>query len=378
MRLFTAGKILAAIMAMTLAGCKEKTEKPVNLYIGTYGGNLYEASYTSGAEGTGFSELIPTAAKNPSYLAISEDGTLFAVNECGTESGISVFRGGVRTGYSAEIGEDPCYLTIHGNMIITANYTGGSMAIFETDSDGSISPIQSFTYYDGSCAVPGRQETAHIHQTRFIPELIADANGIHGEWLLASDLGCDSIHLYKVQHGTQNPCTEYAGISCGAGSGPRHMEFDTKTGVLYCLTELSGEVISWKISADTDGVPLFTEVQRIKADPSDAGGSADIHLSADGRFLYTSHRLKNDGITTFAVEKDGSLTNVGYTQTGTHPRNFILLPDGKTMLVAVRDSHQIEVYSINQETGVPSVTGQVLKFPAGDDPVCIINVPDNQ
>lgn len=364
----------AVIMAsvLTLVGCRQKTETPVSIYIGTYGGNLYETTYTPGTEGNGFSELIPTASENPSYLALADDGTLFAVNECGASSAISSFRSGVRTGHSTEIGDDPCYVTVHGNMVITANYTGGSMSVFQTDESGAITPVQTFMYYDGSGVVPGRQESAHIHQTRFIPELIADAEGIHGEWILASDLGCDSIHLYKVQHGSQDPCTEYPGIGCGAGSGPRHMEFDCRTGMLYCITELSGEVISWKISASKDGTPLFTEKQRIKADMVDAGGSADIHLSADGRFLYTSHRLRNDGISTFKVGNDGTLTRAGYTQTGTHPRNFLLLPDGKAMLVAVRDSHQIEVYSIDQETGIPSVTDQVLKFPAGNDPVCMI------
>ena len=53
--------------------------------------------------------------------------------------------------------------------------------------------------------------------------------------------------------------------------------------------------------------------QSLKADLTDAGGSADIHLHPSGRFLYTSHRLKNDGISVDAefniIRKGGIETN---------------------------------------------------------------------
>lgn len=357
---------------MIMTGCKKEMTESFDLYVGTYGDNLYRTTFTPGTGGSGFSELIPIAAKNPSYLATGNDGLIFAVNECGSKSSISAFRNGSRVGFCNEIGEDPCYVTVNGNLVVTADYSGGSMSVFQADADGALNPAQSFIYYDGSGVVAGRQESAHIHQTRFIPREITSASGIAGEWLLASDLGCDSIHLYKLDNDSDTLFVEHAGIYCGTGSGPRHMEFSAIHGMLFCITELSGEIISWKIGAGPNSAPVFAETQRLKADAVDAGGSADIHISADGRFLYTSHRLKNDGIATFSIDRNGKLERAGYTQTGTHPRNFLILPDGRTMLVAVRDSHQIEVYNIDPVTGVPTATGQVQVFPSGNDPVCLI------
>ena len=74
----------------------------------------------------------------------------------------------------------------------------------------------------------------------------------------------------------------------------------------YVLGEISGEIVVLRYNP-SDGTKPFTVVQTVKADPHDAEGSADIHLSPDGRFLYASHRLKGDGISIFSVAPEGTL-----------------------------------------------------------------------
>jgi 6-phosphogluconolactonase (cycloisomerase 2 family) len=103
--------------------------------------------------------------------------------------------------------------------------------------------------------------------------------------------------------------------------------------MLYCLCELSGEVLAYEIAAE-DGTPQFTLKQRIMADEVNAGGSADIHLHPSGKWLYTSHRLDNDGIATFCIKEDGTLEKIRYNKTARHPRNFMISDDGAFMLVA--------------------------------------------
>lgn len=71
----------------------------------------------------------------------------------------------------------------------------------------------------------------------------------------------------------------------------------------------------------------LTPVQSVEADTLHASGSADIHITPDGRFLYASNRLKGDGIAIFSIDPaNGQLTKVGYQLTGVHPRNFVTLP----------------------------------------------------
>lgn len=79
------------------------------------------------------------------------------------------------------------------------------------------------------------------------------------------------------------------------GVGPRHFDFHPDGGrYLYLLGELSGEVIVYDYSFGE-----LTQKQVIAADTTGARGSADIHISPDGRFLYASNRLQADGIAIF-------------------------------------------------------------------------------
>ena len=87
------------------------------------------------------------------------------------------------------------------------------------------------------------------------------------------------------------------------------------------MNELSGKVIVYSYS---DG--KLKELQSIAADNANARGGADIHVSPDGMFVYTSTRLKGDGITIFRVGNKGTLTRVGAQLTGKHPRNFAITP----------------------------------------------------
>ena len=71
------------------------------------------------------------------------------------------------------------------------------------------------------------------------------------------------------------------------GEGPRHIAFDKGGKHLYLINELGGTCVVMRYN---DG--KLTEIQTLMADEGGGRGSADIHISPDGKFLYTSHRLK--------------------------------------------------------------------------------------
>ncbi|MGN1218344.1 MAG: beta-propeller fold lactonase family protein, partial [Phocaeicola sp.] len=140
----------------------------------------------------------------------------------------------------------------------------------------------------------------------------------------------------------------------------RHMEFSQNGKILYCVTELSGEVLVYNVCLD-NGCPAFELKQRILADEVNAGGSADIHLHPSGKWLYTSHRLDNDGIAIFSIKEDGTLGKIGYSRTARHPRNFMVTDDGRFLMVACRDDKIIQVFSIGNDGGL-TLLPQVLCF----------------
>jgi len=84
-------------------------------------------------------------------------------------------------------------------------------------------------------------------------------------------------------------------------------------------------------------------------------------MHPSGKWLYTSHRLDNDGISIFDIKEDGTLEKTGYTRTARHPRNFMITEDGGYLLVACRDDRLIQTFRIGQD-GSLTLTQSTLPF----------------
>ena len=357
------GIVLSGLLSCALLG---SCTRPLPLVVGTYGHNLYEVDFFPDGS---FGPLKAIPSENPSFVIREGAGHYFAVSENDPYSGVYSYSESAVTAFSDHSDFCPCHLLRVGDMIYTADYGKGSISAFPV-LDGVVQARSGVIHYDCSGPDPVRQTHSHIHQLRMIPDGICRKLGLVGEWMLASDLGGDVIHVLSRNDGAElQDCPELA-IKLAPGTGPRHMEFNPDANMLYCITELGGMVYAIDISSE-DGKPRFETLQTLKADQVDAGGSADIHLHPSGKFLYTSHRLDNDGIAVFDVREDGTLELSSYRETGLHPRNFAITPDGKYMLVACRDSYCIQVFAINPKDGTLSAEPlNTLHFDT-DQPVCI-------
>lgn len=364
--------ILGAFMILLTDGSEGKVSQ---LVIGTYGEHIYTYSFDHKQNKFEFQDKAE--AHNASYALAGrmQDGRtgIYAVSECGEESGVYSFeidasdstgKGNiVQTGHKQQTGADPCFVLLfdEGKYMMTADYSGGSVSAFPI-TDGAVGDLCASLKFEGSGTVTDRQEASHIHQLKELP-----SQG--GKWILASDLGADVIRLIKAEtDGNELQLAHVQDIPCPAGSGPRHMEFNSEGTILYCIAELSGEVLVYDICNEGD-VPGFTLKQQIQADEVNAEGSADIHIHPSGRWLYTSHRLKNDGIAAFHIFPDGTLKKMDYTITGRHPRNFMITDDGEYLLVACRDDKCVQVFQI-LPTGRLAQTSTTLRFDE-DKPVCV-------
>ena len=362
-----AAVILGVFMLMSLGGHKNRISE---LTIGTYGEHLYTYTFNHKDKTLILKDKI--VAHNASYaLAVQGDDAkeyIYAVSEDGNGSGVYSFdkgtEGVVRTGYWQQTGADPCFVLLYdkGRYMMTADYSGGSISAFPI-KDNAVGERCANIRFTGNGPVKERQESSHIHQLK---ELSCKS----GKWILASDLGADVIRLVSAQSENNNlNLSHIKDFPCPAGSGPRHMEFNKDNTKLYCIAELSGEVLVYDM--DLNGKePDLNLVQRIQADEVNAGGSADIHIHPSGKWLYTSHRLDNDGICIFSILPDGKLEKTGYTRTGRHPRNFMITNDGAYLLVACRDDHLIQVYQILSDGGI-SLTEKALII-EGDKPSSIV------
>ncbi|MEG1564080.1 MAG: beta-propeller fold lactonase family protein, partial [Bacteroides sp.] len=161
-----------------------------------------------------------------------------------------------------------------------------------------------------------------------------------------------------------SPCPLSETVNITPGSGPRHLTFSPNGKFAYLISELSGNVTVFDYA---DG--RLNQIQSITADTLRAKGSADIHLSPDGKYLYASNRLKEDGIAIFAADEvKGTLAKVGYQLTGIHPRHFNITPNGMFLLVACRDSNLIQVFERDTSTGLLTDTGKNISI---NKPACV-------
>ena len=344
---------LLPLLALLLTACGAADEQ-YTLLIGTYTAResrgIYRTTFDPATGTLGEAELV-VEVDNPSYLALSEDnGYLYAVSEGGRneDSALNAYRHNAATGEFTLInrqptgGASPCYVRLFDGKAYTANYTGGSLSTFAIGEDGELgkAEVREFEPREGS--------VSHIHGVFVAP----DAKSLY-----VTDLGRSEI-FQITSSGEEISRTQLA-----LGTGPRHMAL-SQSGKVYALNELAGTVSVFDITAE--GLQLR---QEIASDSVGGGGCADIHLSEDGRFLYASNRLKEDGVSVFSIDEQGLLQKVGYTLTGVHPRNFTLTPDGEYMLVAARDSNSVEVYRRDAKTGLLTATGEALEVSM---PVCLV------
>lgn len=352
---------LAAAAAALLLTTVPANAQNLRLLVGTNTENtasegVYLYSYEPQTAATEY--LGAAFSGNPTFVISSPDGAYaYAVNEFNDgRQAVSSYRlkdGSIELLDSCQLPsgtENPCNILFTGSAVVTANYFGGTVTSIAISQPGIFAGLRQQTgNYEG--------ESSHMHCSVLSPD---------GRYIFVTDLERDCIYRFEREAGGA-PLGERTTAwkeETDVHYGPRHLIFSADGRFAYLLCELSDNLV---VFSHKDGV--LTPIQDLKAYKGKGHGSADLHLSPDGRFLYTSHRLKKDGLSIFSVDsKTGKVTEKGYVKTGIHPRNFAISPDGRYILCACRDSNRIEIYERNQQTGALRNTGKSIEVP---EPMCV-------
>ncbi len=350
--------------------------KPKENYLitGTYTGGKSEGIYVykfNSADGS-YKEVSHIKASNPSFVAISPDEKyVYAVHENGNNDNggeVSVFSFDKEKGQLSFInkqltgGDHPCYVEVDktGKWIFAGNYSSGTLSVLPVNADGSLGAATTQIKHTGSGKNKDRQEKPHVHCTKISPD---------NKWLFVPDLGIDKVMIYAFDAttGKLTPAPQpFAATEPGAG--PRHLTFHPNQKFAYLIEELTGHVVVYEYQNGA-----LKQVQRTSTLPlgkKGFAGSADIHVSPDGKFLYASNRGDFNDIAIYKVNpKNGKISIIGFQPTlGSGPRNFNLDPSGNYLLVGNQNSNEIVIFKRNSKTGLLTDSGKRI---AVGKPVCL-------
>jgi len=305
--------------------------------------------------------LVTSAAKSAvidsaSYMVVSPNQKfIYAVRQKKGRPEVCAFsfdktKGELKLINSQPTNEGPCYISIDstGKFIVVAEYFNGSLSVYKTNEDGSLTPRVQSISHDGYGIVYERQDKSHVHAAVFSPDQ---------QYVFVPDLGNDRLYQYKFNPNAAEPLSpaETPYYSVTDGSGPRHFIFHPNGKFAYLINELVGEVVAYRYNNGQ-----LEEIQTI-ASATEGGkyekGSADIHITPNAKFLYTSNRGKSNTVTVYSITADGKLNKTGEKAVNEHPRGFNIDPTGKFVLVASKNQHTIQVFSINPNFGLLEEVG---------------------
>jgi 6-phosphogluconolactonase len=255
-----------------------------------------------------------------------------------------------------------------GRYLFTASYGGDKLAV---------SPI-------GENGLVEAEAIQVIPTGRNAHSILPDRSN---KFVYAATLGANQVLQFIFDSKTGKlTANEPAMVSPEAGHGPRHMAFSADNKNLYVLNELSGHVTQYAVDA---GKGTLTLVESISSVPAEAGlawgapqapvgaapapaaaandkpkvWAADIQITPNGKFLYSTERTTNK-IALFTVAPEtGKLAYVANYATEAQPRGIKIDPSGRYLVASGEKSDRLSVYKIDQTTGK---LGEPNRYPVGN------------
>jgi 6-phosphogluconolactonase len=254
-----------------------------------------------------------------------------------------------------------------GRFLFTASYGGDKVAVSPIGTDGLVTA-----------------EAIQVLPTgRNAHSILADRTN---RFVYSANLGANQVlqFAFDAKTGKLTPLDPPA-VKPEPGHGPRHLALSRDNKFLYALNELSGHVTQYAIDSNKGTLKLIDSVPSVppelgmkwgqppappgaapaaapKSDEKPPIWAADLRLTPNGKFLYTTER-STDKIALFTVApRTGKLTYVTNFATERQPRGINIDPSGQYLVASGEKSDRLSVYRINQANGK---LGDPTRYPVG-------------
>ena len=346
----------------------------LNVYFGTGGTDtkgIYQAKFDL-EKGTLSDVRLAAEIGRPGFLTLHPDKQkLYAVGRLEGESVVAGYQispsGDLKQFTVSAIGDGGgAHLAIHpsGKFLLTAQYGGGSTALFPLDEDGKLGTSVVTEHSIGSNVNPEPQDKPHPHWCGFSPD---------GQYAFVPDLGMNEIVIYRVDQ-NKPKIINHGSAASVPGGGPRHMRFSIDGKFIYLLNELTLSVTTFKYDASSGVATQLSTTLALSEDvlnKEKTNEAAEILVHPNGRFVYSSNR-GNDSITSYLVDPESGLLAVNEVEPirGAWPRNINMDRSGRWLLAAGAHSNTISVFTIDQTSGeLTYMPNSIINVPG---PICIL------
>ena len=284
---------------------------------------------------------IPSVVKvgGSTPITVSPDRRLLFVATRGEPQMVSTFSIDAKSGKLKHLGNGPLldsmpYISTDrtGRFMFAASYPGHKLTVSPIDAQGILQPTQQI--------LPDHKNAHSIlvdKQNRFV---------------LAPALGDDMINQFKfdAKTGKLEPNSP-ASVRVKEKTGPRHLVFHPNGKLVYVLGELDAAVHVFDY--DTANGQLKEKQSMSGLPPGTPGriAAADLHVTPNGKFLYSTERTSNT-IASFKVNPaDGTLTLIESIPTEANPRSFSIDSSGRYLFVVGMKSNNMSSYKIDGKSG---------------------------
>ncbi|MEU4419370.1 lactonase family protein [Actinoplanes sp. NPDC024001] len=334
----------------------------VGCYTGDKGGEGDGITLLRRDPATGELTRLGLAARTPSPSFLAQHPTLpvlYAVNEL-HEGTITAFAVApdcslIPLAVQPTGGADPCHLAVTGDgrHLVVANYSSGSVTVFPLDADGVPGVRSDLLTLTGSGPDAERQEGPHAHQ------VVPEPNGAD---VLISDLGSDRVWRSRLDPISGRLGPAEPAVEAKPGTGPRHLVW-SGDGALILAGELAAN-LSWYRPAGGPRLEPRGEVASSTL-PGPVHPS-EVTVRRDGRFVYVANRGP-DTVSAFSWDGETATLIAEVPTGGTWPRHMTLI--GDHLYVANERSHNVTIFRVDPETGIPGSQGEPTGEPS---PTCLL------
>ncbi|WP_328466108.1 lactonase family protein [Actinoplanes sp. NBC_00393] len=334
----------------------------VGCYTGEKGGEGDGITLLRRDPATGELTRLGLAARTPSPSFLAQHPTLpvlYAVNELddGTVTAFAVAPDCSLIPLATQPtgGSDPCHLAVTGDgrHLVVANYGSGAVTVFPLDADGVPGARTDLLTLTGSGPDAERQSGPHAHQ------VLPDPNGAD---VLISDLGSDRVWRSRLDPVSGRLGPAEPAVEAKPGTGPRHL-VRSGDGALILAGELAAN-LSWYRPAGGPRLEPYGDVPATTL-PGPAHPS-EVAIGRDGRFVYVANRGP-DTVSAFSWDGKSAILIAEVPTGGVWPRHMTLI--GDHLYVANQQSHNVTVFRIDPDTGIPVSQGEPTGEPS---PTCLL------